>query len=178
MADDAIVDRMYDDFRSIVEQIGGGEISLRLVAEDNFRKNLLLAAASYFEKAITECITRMVATHSGSRDLVLELLRNKAIERQYHTYFQWKERNANAFFGMFGEGFKLHMQAVVREDGDIESSIKAFLELGNERNRLVHQDFGSYSLEKTSEEIIEAFRSARRFVDCLPAEFSRYCDSE
>lgn len=45
MANNTIVDKMYGDFRAILEQMAPAEISLRLTAEDNFRKNLLLAAA-------------------------------------------------------------------------------------------------------------------------------------
>jgi hypothetical protein len=42
------------------------------------------------------------------------------------------------------------------------------MELGAERNRLVHTDFGSFSLEKTSEEIYDLYKKALKFVESFP----------
>lgn len=120
---------------------------------------------------------RIVEKNSGS-DLVTEFVRNKAVERQFHSYFGWSGNNANSFFGLFGRGFKSHMDRRVREEEEYRQAIRAFLELGNDRNRLVHQDFGTFSLEKTSEEIYSHYRQARLFVDSLESCFDEYVQSE
>ena len=117
---------------------------------------------------------QLVSTHASGRDLIVEFVRNKAVERQYHTYFNWDRGNANAFFALFGEGFKGHMERRVKQEEAYDRAIKAFLELGSERNRLVHQDFGSYVLEKTVDEIMDTFHRARPFVDSLLVEFAAY----
>ena len=51
---------------------------------------------------------------------------------------------------------------------------QAFMEIGRDRNRLVHQNFGSFSLEKTSSEIYDAFRLATKFVDWFPDALREY----
>ena len=51
------------------------------------------------------------------------------------------------------------MKSMVSGDEKLDSSIKAFIELGRERNRLVHQNFGTYSIEKTSKEIYELYEN-------------------
>ena len=51
---------------------------------------------------------------------------------------------------------------------EMQKSVRAFLELGNERNKLVHQNYATFSMEKTLEEIYELYKSASRFVDILP----------
>ena len=48
------------------------------------------------------------------------------------------------------------------------------MEIGRERNRLVHQDFGNYSLEKTSDEIYKLYSDALFFVEALPQKL-RQC---
>lgn len=176
MTDTTIVDRLYLEYQDIVDNLGTVELSLRNSAEETFRKSLLLAAASHFEREIQDHIMMVVRKYS-SGDMIVEFVRNKAIKRQYHTYFTWNRRNANDFFGMFGEGYKSYMIDQVQADQTYERSIRAFLELGNERNRLVHQDFGNFPLEKTSEEIFDLYKRARLFVDSIGTSFDEYLQS-
>ena len=173
---ETVVDRLYREYESIVDFIGPVELSLRNSTEETFRKALLLAAASYFEREIQDHIMVLAGKHSSSK-LIVEFVRNKAIKRQFHTYFQWDGRNANVFFSMFGEGYKSFMSGRARADHSYGESIRAFLELGNERNRLVHQDFGNFPLEKTSREIFELYKEARLFVDSVGASFDEYVQS-
>ena len=56
-------------------------------------------------------------------------MKNKAIERQYHTYFSWKEKNANAFFGLFGESFKNEVTIEINQSEPLKLSMKGFMEL-------------------------------------------------
>ena len=84
----------------------------------------------------------------------------------------------NRFFGLFGTSFQQSMKKEVRENKDLEHSIGAFIEIGRDRNRLVHEDFASFSLEKTSQEIYDLYRSALKFVDWFPIEIRRFCRNE
>jgi hypothetical protein len=148
----------------------GNQPSLRSTVDENFRKALLLAAASYFEHRIVNDILAFVRESSSENSLLVEFVNNKAISRQYHTFFNWNETNANQFFGLFGTTFKNFIKQELRSDDQLSSSIKAFLEIGRERNRLVHQDFGTFSLEKTSDEIYELYKSALTFVESIPSK--------
>jgi hypothetical protein len=69
---------------------------------------------------------------------------------------------------MFGAGFKSTMSRRVKESEELRASVVVFLEVGNERNKLVHQDYATFSMEKTLDEIYELYQKAARFVDCLP----------
>lgn len=171
------VDELYSDFQEIVGNLDQLEGSLRVTAEDTFRKNLLLAAASYFESKIKEFIMRLAERSSGSSEMIVAFVRKKAVERQYHTYFQWESRNANSFFGLFGQGYKSYMAERVNANQNYDEAIQAFLELGQARNQMVHQDFGSFRLERTSEEIFELYRKACTFVDSLETSLDEYLQS-
>lgn len=165
-----VVDRLHLDFAGLLRVLDeAGEVSLRSVAEENFRKSLMLAAASYFERRMTESVLTFVEDATNRNALVAALVRNKAVSRQYHTWFEWNGNNANSFFGLFGNGFRDFMKARIRGDGDLDDSVRAFLELGRERNRLVHQDFGAVPLEKTTKEIHALYRRALLFVESVPA---------
>ena len=113
-------------------------------------------------------------TSSNGNLLIEEFVNNKAISRQYHTLFQWESGNANSFFGLFGSDFKTYMKKKVKEDDVIADSIKAFLEVGNDRNRLVHQNFGAFTLDKDAKEIFELYQKARPFVEGLSSLMSDF----
>jgi hypothetical protein len=174
-ASPTVVDRLHEDFAGLLAVLdGAGEVSLRTVADENFRKSLLLAAASYFERRMTESVLTFVEEATNRNGLIAALVRNKAVSRQYHTWFEWKGSNANSFFGLFGNGFRDFMKARIRRDGELNDSVRAFLELGRERNRLVHQDFGAVPLEKTTEEIHALYRRAMLFVETVPTALREF----
>ena len=58
------------------------------------------------------------------------LVRNKAVSRQYHTWFEWRGSNANSFFGLFGSDFRDFMKARIRRDGDLDDSVARFSSSG------------------------------------------------
>jgi hypothetical protein len=163
------VDRVFEEFRQLVDLLDErSELSLRSYADETFRKALLLAAASHFERVVTECIETFVAEVSNRHVGVCAFVKNKALSRQYHTLFDWDAENASKFFGLFGDTFRTAMRDRMKNDEEFSDSVKAFLELGRERNRLVHQDFATFTLEKTANEIYEAYRRAATFVAGLP----------
>jgi RiboL-PSP-HEPN len=130
-----IVDALYQSNRGVTEYLhAAGEISLSSTVDESFRKVLLLAAASYFEHMIKEVLLEFVTERAGADEAIVSLVRTKAVERQYHTYFRWDIRNANTFFAMFGEKFSSHMKSLVASDPKLKDSIEAFLELGELRN--------------------------------------------
>ena len=93
-----------------------------------------------------------------SRDHVLTwLIKRRVVARQYHTWFDWERNNANRFFSMFGESCGRYMRSEIDRSDYLRDSIYAFMELGRDQNRLVHGNFGSFSLEKTSEDIYGAY---------------------
>ena len=163
-----IVDRLYTEYITLKDYlITSGEISFQNTADEIFRKNLLLTAASYFERRICESLEQWVCDTSGTNQLLVAFVKNRAITRQYHTLFDWDAKNANSFFGCFGGSFRTTMAAKIQSDSSLGEAIKAFIEIGGERNRLVHQDFGSYTLEKTAEEIYTLYNTALIFVNGL-----------
>lgn len=157
-----------EDFSLLQKEIDVKSPSLKVTAVDVFGKTLLLAAASYFEKKITSILVDEVERRSPSDVLIIEFFKNKALSRNYHTFFAWESKNANAFFALFGDGFKDYMKDCCNNDEDLRTSIRAFLELGNDRNRLVHQNFGEFVMEKNVEEVYDLYCKAIRFVERIP----------
>lgn len=171
----SVVDRLYRDNRDLLDYLQrNGEISYQVEVDSNFRKTLLLSAASYFESIVKDILLEFFKEQTNNSDIVLSFIENKAIERQYHTYFNWEGNNANSFFGLFGEGFRDFMRIEVRTNKQLDDSIRAFLKLGNTRNQLVHQNFASFTLESTADEIYQLYQQAAYFIDVLPLKLREY----
>jgi hypothetical protein len=100
-------------------------------------------------------------------------VRNKALKRQYHTLLDWERQSANPFCGLFGENFKLYMGQTVRRDAAYGAALADFLELGLDRNRLVHH-YVSFTMEKTTEEIYAKYRTARNFAETFSTRPMNY----
>ena len=114
-----------------------------------------------------EIMVNFVVARSGGDSAILALVKNKVIERQYHTYFDWDKKNANKFFSLFGDEFSVAMKKLVDEDDILKEAVIAFLEIGSLRNNLVHLNFANYPLDKTVEEIYQLYQRALVFLDCL-----------
>ncbi len=170
-----IIERLYYENKLVVSKLlTAGEISLVTTLDDILRKTLLLAAASYFEHTICEAIINYVSEIADYDTAVISLVKIKAIERQYHTFFDWNSPNANAFFSHFGEKYKLYAKESVDNDPDLKESVRAFLELGNLRNQLVHQNYANFPLEKTSDEIYALYNIAIKFVRFIPESLRKF----
>ena len=168
-----IVGTRYKEFKEMIDYLETNkEISLKIVADDNLKKVLLLSAASYFEDEIKDIILSFVDENSNDNSMIKSFVKNKAVERQYHRYFDWSAKNANKFFSLFGEEFKKRASGDVKDNSELEESIRAFLEIGNLRNELVHGNFAVFPIEKTVEEIYELYRSAHQFIDYLSSKLT------
>lgn len=169
------IDIFYNQSRAISEHLANlGEISLKATFDSLFAKSLLIAATSYFEGRIQDDIKAFVRESSLS-PLVSSLIQSKAISRQYHTYFKWEDaKNANSFYALFGSDFREFMEAEVKQNPDLDSAVKAFLDLGRDRNNVVHVDFATNAASKTVDEVYQAYQIALQFVDAMPAKYREF----
>ena len=165
-----VVDILYEEYESFDGYFkANNETSFQISMENHLKKGLLLSAASYFENIITNELIAFTSEVTGSNELLCSFLKNKAIGRQYHTFFKWDDANgANNFFGLLGDSFKVYMKKNIKENLKLSSSINAFLSLGDERNRLVHLNFGTYNIQKTISEIYTLYNDASYFVNLFP----------
>lgn len=171
---------MYTPINGFVEDyyelkgylLDSGQISLENNVENHLKKVMLLSCASYYETQIQEIIKSFVQRNSTD-DKISNFVIKKAISRQYHTYFTWDGNNVNSFLGLFGEEFKKEVSTTISNDEALKEQMKAFLQLGNERNKMVHENFLVYNLEKTFDEIIVLNEKADKFVNFLRKEFEK-----
>ena len=160
-----ILIKRHEEVRHFFSQ--QGEVTLADDSDAEFRKVLILSIASFFEHEITNAISELAENSSSPR--IFELVKAKAISRQYHTYFDWKDgKNINSFTKLFGESFKQEIEKELKQKEpkqlELAEGMKLFLELGQERNILVHENFAAASISWTVDEIVEKYEKALEFV--------------
>jgi len=155
-----ILIKRHEEVRHFFSQ--QGEVTLADDSDAEFRKVLILSITSFFEHEITSAISELAENSSSPR--IFELVKAKAISRQYHTYFDWKDgKNINSFTKLFGESFKQEIEKELKQR-ELTEGMKLFLILGQERNILVHENFAAASISWTVDEIVEKYEKALEFV--------------
>lgn len=161
------IDVVYEEGRRLSALLTAqNEASLEVFTQANQRKILLLSTASWFEFRLCEAMKGFSAVHSQQHPGIQGVIRAKAIERQFHTWFDWKNKSANCFYRLFADcGDK--MKAEVSAHSELKEGEKAFLELGQLRNELVHQNFATFPLNMTADEVFATYQRAEAYVSWL-----------
>ena len=174
-----IIDFLYDEFLELRKFLDDSkEISLRSIVDNTFKKTLAISAASYFEDELRKILLKYFNETSNNNNLVVSFIKNKAITRQYHTFFDWKSKNANKFLALFGEGFKDSASNDIKADESIEKAVQDFIDLGNTRNELAHLNFADIELNKTAEEVYDQFKRALLFLQYFQNKLNAYNEGE
>ena len=164
-----LVRAIYDDNSQLLAYLRTNqELSFANSLENILPKVMLLATASHLEVALQELILEYFREITDNRDCAVAFVEKKAVLRQFHTYFSWDSGNANSFFALFGNDFKVAMTALQQADSDFAVAVKDFVAIGSLRNRLVHQNYAAFTMESTADEIWRMYESALRFIERLP----------
>lgn len=157
------INRLYTEYSQNHQYLmESGQVSFAIDYKSQYSKIMLLSAASYFESKVIKIITRFLnADQCPIRGGFLE---KKALKRQYHTLFNWDQTNANQFFGLFGDDFKEYVKKQLDRDDSLKGAIKDFMELGSYRNKLVHDNYATFNLPLTAEDVKLKFDNADEFV--------------
>lgn len=173
------IERQYQDSNELYTYLlDKGEVSFAIYINNVYKKVLVLSAASYFESKISELITQYAIKASRSDKRIVRLIESKVIQRQYHTLFDWNAKNTNSFWMLFGEETKKEVRQKINGDEKLKTAERCFIELGQQRNLLVHENFAEFDVNTTVEEIYNKYRQACDFISLIetvldPSYFKR-----
>lgn len=166
---DSRITELIKDYYDIHNYLmGNGQISFANDIDSYYKKILVFSCASLFENLI--CNSIYEKAKKSSPIPIAEFIRNKAVERQYHTYFNWKDPKVSSiygFLGLWGEDFKTAFLSIIKSDEALAEGIKAFLIIGNERNLMAHENFIEYNPSRTFKEVETLYGQADYFLNTL-----------
>ena len=159
------IEQQYKDSQELYDYlIGEGEVSFATYINNVYKKVLVLSAASFFESAITKQISAYAVNATKLDKRIVTLIESKVLERQYHTLFDWNSNNTNVFWKLFGETTKSKVRELISMDENLKKAERAFIDLGKQRNLLVHENFAEYDVNTTVEEIYDKYKDACIFL--------------
>lgn len=158
---------LCDEYTELIDFCRSNEqVSFEMYINNTYKKSLLLSAASYFETIIMKAIHDFAESKSRQNLALVSFVDNKAIKRQYHTFFNWEGNNTNQFWGLFGDTFRQEAKKQIQEKGLVDAE-RAFISIGRERNILVHQNYIEATINDTFEEIYAKYEKACDFVELV-----------
>ena len=176
---DEIIRNLVDEYRELTEFLNSArEVTLKVNVDTAFAKSLIISAASYFEAQLTESLVELYSERTNQSEVLVQFVQNLAIDRRYFQWFDWSSNNANSFFGKFGGNFRTFMVDKVSSEEGLRDSIRAFLELENLRNNLVHGNYAAYQLDKSVDDVLTLYERAIKFVERFPLEIRTYLDQQ
>jgi hypothetical protein len=162
------VEKLYREAKSAIDALNqAGLLAEALIVGETARKTLAIAAASAFETDVIQLILGFSNATTGGNPYCSALIKQRVLDRQFHTLFSWKETSAGSFFAIFGADAKRYYDEAVRASVSLGQSARDFLDLGNARNEIVHKDYATYVFDKSLDDVIAQYRSARVFVDFI-----------
>ena len=174
------IEELWNDHSGLVAHLqAGSQLQLSSRVEDAFSKTLIIAAASYFEVRLTQVIIELYREFTQGTEVLAEFVKIQAIGTRFAQLFDWGNEarlmgNANGFYGLFGSTFSSHMKRKIQGDRGLDDSVKAFLEIGNLRNQLVHRNYADFKLNKTVGEVYNLYLSATKFLDEFPVAIREF----
>ncbi|MFD1146090.1 HEPN domain-containing protein [Saccharothrix hoggarensis] len=164
-----VIKKTIDEHSELMTFLGQrNELSLLTTVESTLPKVILLSAASDLESRVQGLIVKFFDQTTTSHEFAVSFVKNKAINRQFHTYFDWKGRSANPFFGLFGQKFKERIAAEYVADPLLKPAVTDFCEIGAKRNELVHSNYATYTLNMTASEVFAMYERALYFIERMP----------
>jgi DNA-binding SARP family transcriptional activator len=168
-ADDNI-EKMVKEYRQLHKSL----IEEKKVRQADFitdiiRKHLIISCASHLETVVQKLMSKLVKSNTANQ-MIHNLVQRKVIDRQYHTYFEWTSKNANKFHALFGDSFKCAIEQQI-SNKSLKEAVRAFIELGNLRNQLAHENYIEYQLQNTVDEILDLYKQAKQYVKLVSEMF-------
>lgn len=166
------VARIYHELQSLRQIIAAANSpSDQSAFEAMAAKSLLLASASYFERQICDAIEH-VAKNSGTCEILVNFITRQALERKYHAMFSWDSKNINKFLSLFGARYKAQMESEINTSDELSAAVNDFIFVNSQRNLLVHNNYASFSLPTSMDELWRKFESAKRLSDWFPQKLA------
>ncbi|WP_432245741.1 HEPN domain-containing protein [Arthrobacter sp. G.S.26] len=156
------VGSLYQDYLDLISDLSMSPSGLSSLNR-SYHKHLLVAAASSLEDKVKALVPEIFSRHGTDR--LGEFVAKQVMARGYHTLFEWKSGTAQGFFTSFGDVCGRAFRAALKDNDQLKTQHAAFMQLGQLRNQVVHNDYASALVELTPKEIIGRYHLALEFVD-------------
>jgi hypothetical protein len=172
---DPLIASIIEEHAQLSAILSGPEhLSIGQSLNRHFQRVLVVSAASLFEDKVKAAILTAVASAASNDERFVTLVRVKAVERQFHTLFDWEkdETGTNKFWAAFGGVLKKDSLEKQKKDPMLSNAAASFIQIGRLRNELVHGNFATQFIESTIDELKVKISAAELFVEFIKKQLS------
>lgn len=159
------VDETKHRLVTVARSIPAEDLSALVLINEVGAKYLLVSAAGDLEQRTIDAVIYLYE-HDQTSAHLRHFVRHKALERQFHTLFDWRNKKPNTFFSLFGPEKKKELVELCAGD-QYKQCTDDFLSIVHYRNEMVHTGLAAYSLPLTLEDVYAMYRSALGFVNLI-----------
>ena len=123
---DDTINQFIQDYQEIKDiLLKNSQLSLASSFNRQYTNIFIIVLASKHESLISRIIIEFCKMNS-SDERIIHLLKMKCLDRQYHTFFNWDSNDIGPFLTMFGKKFKDEIKSKIKDDDELNLSIKGF----------------------------------------------------
>jgi len=165
------VNKIAYDFEDSLQYLNS---SLKITEKNNLEilkvKVSILTLGTYIENRTYDLIVQIL--NRSKDDILSEFLINQALNRKFHTMFDFKSLNIKKFLKLFGQPFSDYICSMISDDEEFSRSIECFMLISSKRNILAHDNFYISSIDFTFDEII----NKAKYINIFFLKFLEYAE--
>lgn len=161
-----VIDTLFESFSEQIAYLDANkQATMRSNAEENFKRVLVVATASFFESELKDTIKEFVNKNTGREELKV-LINTKLLDRGFFRLIELNHSNRtsnslNSFLATFG---MKQIDDEKKTDEKLEGALQAFVEIMLDRDILVHQNYASRALPGTTGDYYDKYKRALYFI--------------
>ena len=163
---ESYVERLWNNLADLEQSIPEEDVILLVNTRSAFAKAMILAAGNWLERRTLHALADFTASSSNKQTLVF-FVRAGAIDRKFHTLFNWKSGTVNYFLGKFGKDFKEKVLEASGENDNVQRASHDFMNLVAERNKLAHSSQIGDEAQFTASDVRTMFYNAAGWVSWI-----------
>ena len=163
---ESYVERLWNNLADLEQHIAKEDATLLVDTRSTFAKTMILAAGNWLERRTVHVLVDF-ATSASSGQTLVSFVKTGALERRFHTLFDWNSGNVNSFLGKFGKDFRNKVKLAVQENNDVLLASHDFVNLVAERNALAHSSRLADEAQFTASDVRAKFYNAAGWVSWI-----------
>ena len=164
--EESYVESLWNNLVNLEQNVPKYDPMILVDTRSVFAKTMILAAGNWLERRTLHVLVDF-ANSVASQPTLAYFVKTRALDRKFHTLFDWESGKVNSFLGKFDTGFKEKVLQAVQENNDVLLASHDFVNLVAQRNVLAHSSRLADEAQFTAADVRTKFYNAAGWVSWI-----------